>query len=148
MYFADVFAICDYTLHICATPPLLTRRRRRATRCEVACKRSANHSVSGKKKTELLMGVAYHVFTNVVLVAPFVQRCMNTLHVAIRCIFAEPVSVGPSHPPPSMREHKVAQLPLRQSRSERASRAFAQRRCCGEPSSREAQRGGEGEREA
>ena len=29
MYFADVFAICDYTLHICATPPLPTRRRRR-----------------------------------------------------------------------------------------------------------------------
>ena len=24
MYFADVFAICDYTLHICATPPLPT----------------------------------------------------------------------------------------------------------------------------
>ena len=51
------------------------------------------------KKTDLLMGVAYYLFTNVVLVAPFVQHIMNTLRVAIRFIFAEPVSVGPSRRP-------------------------------------------------
>ena len=99
MYFADVFAICDYTLHICATPPLPTRRRRRLAAAQRGARLHVNApqiTACPAKKTELLLGDALYHFIIILILAPFLQNCMNTLHVAIRCIFAEPVSVGPS----------------------------------------------------
>ena len=121
MYFADVFAICDYTLHMCATPTLpidvgpidgqrgamLHVTAPQITACPGEEKKPALGAASIRNPLgKYVMIIQYH---------------MSTPQVSNRCVYSRPQSVGPSPTPLRVllhtEPHKVAQLPLRQSRA-------------------------------